>query len=296
MASRRDMPAPARVADNVAGSDAAAGGRPLAAASVCADGGGAHSEFSDVAGKRGQGAALSPCGADADGVAGLPILYEDEWLLAADKPAGIIVHGDGTGAATLTDLVREHLLATGEEAAAHELQAVQRLDRETSGVVLFSKSKEVQPKLDALVAEHTGISKRYLAIVRGAFPQGETRIKLSLARDRHDAHRMRVDKAGKPSATCVRLLATTGARAKRLSLVECMLLTGRKHQIRVHLASQGFPIVGDALYGVPADRSGKGELMLHAISERFVHPVTGEGLYITSPYPSRFAELFPREG
>ncbi len=238
---------------------------------------------------------MSPSGTDADGVSDPFVLYEDEWLLAADKPAGIIVHGDGTGAATLTDLVRERLLAEGEEDAARELQAVQRLDRETSGVVLFSKSKEVQPKLDALVAEHAGISKRYLAIVRGAFPQGETLIELPLARDRHDARRMRADKAGKPSATRVRLLAMTGARAKRLSLVECMLLTGRKHQIRVHLASQGFPIAGDALYGVPADRSGKGELMLHAVSEQLVHPVTGEGLYIASPYPPRFAKLFPRE-
>ena len=256
------------------------------------------SEKNDIAtsGVAGGGEAPAAAPLGVGGATSGLVLYEDEWLLAADKPAGIIVHGDGTGQETLTDLVRGHLLATGQAGAARELQAVQRLDRETSGVVLFSKSKEVQPKLDALVAEHAGISKRYLAVVRGSFPEQERLIELPLARDRHDARRMRADAAGKPSATHVRLLSTTGPRAKRLSLVECMLLTGRKHQIRVHLASQGYPIMGDALYGVPADRAGRTPLMLHAKSEQLVHPVTGEGLMITSPYPQRFARLFPNEG
>ena len=256
------------------------------------------SEKNDIAtsGVAGGGEAPAAAPLGVGGATSGLVLYEDEWLLAADKPAGIIVHGDGTGQEALTDLVRGHLLATGQAGAARELQAVQRLDRETSGVVLFSKGKEVQPKLDALVAEHEGVSKRYLAIVRGSFPEQESLIKLPLARDRHDARRMRADAAGKPSATRVRLLSTTGPRAKRLSLVECMLLTGRKHQIRVHLASQGYPIMGDALYGVPADRAGRTPLMLHAKSEQLVHPVTGEGLMITSPYPQRFAKLFPNEG
>ena len=222
-------------------------------------------------------------------------LFEDEWLLAAEKPAGIIVHGDGTGTVTLTDLVREHLLAAGEAQAAAELQPVQRLDRETSGVVLFSKSKAVQPKLDALVAAHDGIEKRYLAIVRGEFPEGERRITASIARDRHDARRMRQDAHGKPAETRVRRLATAGARGKRVSLVECVLKTGRKHQIRVHLAGLGFPILGDALYGVPADRAGNAPLMLHAASETFVHPVTGERVSGKAAYPERFRPYFPQE-
>ena len=201
------------------------------------------------------------------------VVYEDEWLLAADKPAGLIVHGDGTGTATLTDAVRAHLEREGRDEAAAQLQAVQRLDADTTGLVLFCLDKAVQPRLDALVASHDGIEKRYLAIVRGEVPEDLSVIDAALARDRHDARRMRVD---------------------ALSLLELTLETGRKHQIRVHLASRGYPILGDALYGVPADRSGRAPLMLHAASEALAHPVTGKRLELAVPYPERYSVYFPR--
>lgn len=239
------------------------------------------------------------------------ILYEDEWLLAADKPAGVLVHGDGTGAPTLTDGVREQLAARGEAAAAAQLQAVQRLDVDTTGIVLFSKSKKIQPMLDALVAAHgavgkagmanagnahastvSGVTKRYLAIVRGEAPWETQLFTQPLARDRHDARRMRIDRQGKAAKTGARRLAVTGSRGKRLTLLELELGTGRKHQIRVHLASAGLPIMGDTLYGVPSDRRGKLPLMLHAAELSFVHPVTSEPMVIRSPYPQRFSEMF----
>lgn len=274
------------------------------------------------------------------------VLFEDAWLIAVDKPAGVIVHGDGSGAPTLTGLVRERLVAAGEAEAAAQLQAVQRLDRETTGIVLFSKDKQVQPALDELVADHAGghaaggpevgrgrtargpagcgaasqagsaraaggqatnaagISKCYLAVVRGEFPEGWRALDGPIGRDRHDARRMRVTPAGKPSCTRVRGLAAAGPRRMRTSLVLARLETGRKHQIRVHLANAGYPIVGDALYGVPADRAaanggrgaGRGKpapLMLHAFEERLTHPVTGEPLVIRTTYPERFAQAFP---
>lgn len=223
------------------------------------------------------------------------VVYEDEWLLAADKPAGLIVHGDGTGTATLTDAVRAHLEREGRDEAAAQLQAVQRLDADTTGLVLFCLDKAVQPRLDALVASHDGIEKRYLAIVRGEVPEGLSVIDAALARDRHDARRMRVDaRVGKPSRTRVRVLDVAGPRRARLSLLELTLETGRKHQIRVHLASRGYPILGDALYGVPADRSGRAPLMLHAASEALAHPVTGKRLELAVPYPERYSVYFPR--
>lgn len=270
---------------------------------------------------------------------GVSTLFEDAWLLAIDKPAGIIVHDDGTGAPTLTDLARGHLEAAGEGDVAAQLQAVQRLDRDTTGVVLFSKDKAVQPKLDAALAGRVAAAvgavtrgmpgattaspadaapapdarlapdarparKRYLVVVRGEFPWKIRTLDGPIGRDRHDARRMRVTPAGKPSRTRVLGLAVAGPRRARTSLVLARLETGRKHQIRVHLANAGYPIVGDALYGVPADRTaangGRGAscgkpvpLMLHAFEERLTHPVTGEPLVIRAPYPERFAQAFP---
>lgn len=227
----------------------------------------------------------------------LGLIYQDQWLAAVDKPQGILVHGDGSGARTLTDDLRELLEAQGTDASG--LQPVQRLDVDTSGLVLFSLDKGVQPKLDALVASH-GIEKRYVALVEGRFPAGTRDIELPLGRDRHDARRMRASRGGKPSHTRVRLLGTDGHR----SLVAVELLTGRRHQIRVHLSQLGFPLVGDVLYG---SRSGRAtprsarsrnagpepSLMLHALEEEFDHPVTGEHLLLSTPWPGRFSVAFP---
>lgn len=260
---------------------------------------------------------------------GSHVLFEDAWLLAVDKPAGIIVHDDGTGAPTLTELVREHLEAAGECDAAAQLQAVQRLDRDTTGVVLFSKDKAVQPKLDPALAGRAAAAvgavtrgmpgattaspagaapvpdarlapdarparKRYLAVVRGEFPWKIRTLDGPIGHDRHDARRMRVSSGGKPAETRVRCLATSGVRGSRRSLLLVELVTGRKHQIRVHLAHAGFPILGDALYGTPADRGRRAPaLMLHAWEELLVHPVTGEALRLVAPVPERICDLFP---
>ncbi len=183
------------------------------------------------------------------------VAYEDQWLLAWDKPAGIIVHDDGTGARTLTDVVREHLEATGREGVRP--QPVQRLDAPTTGLVLFSLDKSCQASLDAQVAGHQ-MDKTYLAVVSGR---------------------------GKASRTRVRLLACESGR----SLLEVRLLTGRRHQIRVHLSSLGFPIVGDELYGGARCREG---LLLHALSEAVTHPVTGERVVLRTAWPTR---VWPRE-
>lgn len=207
------------------------------------------------------------------------LIYEDEVLLAWDKPAGIIVHGDGTGARTLTDVVAAHLAAAGR--ADVRPQAVQRLDRETTGLTLFSLDRATQPALDAQVAGHA-MNKTYLAVVAGRVPWGEKTVRLPVGRDRHDARRMRVCRPGqgRPAETRVRRVAEKDGR----TLLLVTLVTGRRHQIRVHLAALGHPIVGDALYGGPRCPAG---LLLHAWREELDHPLTGERLSLETPWPAR---------
>ena len=213
------------------------------------------------------------------------VVYRDRILLAVDKPADLLVHGDGTASSTLTSRVQGLLADDGLSVVA---QPVQRLDVETTGLVLFSLTEEFQPVLDAQVAGHE-MRKRYLAVIDGRIPCGEDawlELDGPIARDRHDARKMRVGCGGKPSHTLVRTLANSGGR----TLLEIELATGRKHQIRVHLAHVGHPIVGDALYGGRRNPSG---LMLHAWKERVRHPLTGEWLELQTAIPERFARLFP---
>lgn len=214
----------------------------------------------------------------------LRVVFEDRWLLAAEKPAGLLVHGDGTGAATLTDVVAAHLEAEGRPGMRP--QAVQRLDVETTGLVLFSLDASTQPALDAEVAGR-GMRKEYLAVVAGRFPWGEKVVDAPVGRDRHDARRMRACSPGqgKPAETYVRKLAFKGGR----TLLSVELRSGRRHQIRVHLASLGFPIVGDALYGGARPDAARGErgLLLHAFAEELDHPATGERLSLRTEWPCR---------
>ena len=209
----------------------------------------------------------------------LRVIYEDEVLLACDKPAGIIVHGDGTGTRTLTDAVAAHLAAAGRANARP--QAVQRLDAETTGLTLFSLDRATQPPLDAQVAGH-GMNKTYLAVVAGRVPWAEKTVRQPIGRDRHDARRMRVCRPdqGKPAETRIRRVAEKDGR----TLLAATLVTGRRHQIRVHLASLGHPIVGDALYGGARSSAG---LLLHAWREELDHPVTGERLRLETAWPVR---------
>ena len=228
----------------------------------------------------------------------LEILYQDEYLLAVNKPAGIIVHADGTNEPSLTDLVCEKLHAheTSNKIDYSQVQALNRLDRETTGIVLFSLKKETQSQFDQLIASKE-LSKEYLAAVKGTFVPNKLLVDKAIGKDRHNAQKMRISPTGKPSQTEVRLVKTVlTVQGQTQSLLLVNLLTGRKHQIRVHLSSLGFPLIGDTLYGGVSSlqRGAKKKhkqqpLMLHAYRVEFIHPVTGAKIVIKTDIPERFS-------
>jgi len=221
----------------------------------------------------------------------LDILYEDDDVLAVNKPAGLVVHPSfrntsGTLMNGLLDLARSW-------PAGSKPALLGRLDKHTSGIVLVTKRGEIHAALQRTMNARL-IDKDYLAIVGGKPPQRGT-IDVALDRDPWDRRRVTVtDRGGQPSVTKYERLST----ANGFSLVRCRLITGRTHQIRVHLAAKGWPIVGDATYGKksPGTRSNEAAAQfprqaLHAWRLAFRQPRTGHAIVIESPMPEDMTTL-----
>jgi 23S rRNA pseudouridine955/2504/2580 synthase len=220
----------------------------------------------------------------------LPILYEDDALIAIDKPSGIAVHG-GSG---IAHGVIESLRSMRPEARFLEL--AHRLDRETSGVLLVAKSRAALTALHATLRERTA-DKRYLVGAAGRFRNELQRVKAALAkRDAADGgKRVSVSESGQAAETVFRRLA----RGPEFSLLEAELVTGRTHQIRVHLAHLKHPVLGDDRYGDfelnrRLRKEGLKRMFLHAASIVLPHPLTGAALTLESPLPPDLARFRAR--
>jgi tRNA pseudouridine32 synthase / 23S rRNA pseudouridine746 synthase len=203
----------------------------------------------------------------------LPRLYEDESLVAIDKPAGMLsVPGRGEA--------NRDCAAARVQAALPDVLVVHRLDQATSGVMLFGRGAVVQRALSIAFAERR-VAKRYEAIVHGLVLEDEGAVDLPLITDWPNRPRQTVDHAtGKPSLTRYAVLSRDAAsNTTRLRLEP---VTGRSHQLRVHLAAIGHPIVGDTLYSQPTLGP---RLMLHACELRLPHPHDARTLAIVSPLP-----------
>jgi 23S rRNA pseudouridine955/2504/2580 synthase len=222
------------------------------------------------------------------GLAMPPILYEDDALIAVDKPAGVAVHG-GSG---ISFGVIERLRIGRPDARFLEL--VHRLDRETSGVLLVAKKRGALVDLHAQLREGK-VEKRYRVLVRGRWRDAMRRVDLPLHATRRDGEkRVHVAREGRPSATIFRRERGWPELDPPLALLEAELETGRTHQIRVHLTHLGFPLAGDDKYGDFAwnrelARLGLKRMFLHAASVRFVHPTTGELMTVQAPLPDDLA-------
>lgn len=210
------------------------------------------------------------------------VLHEDAWLIAVDKPAGLPTHETkDPGRPSLTQWVEGHC---GRRPAVHH-----RLDAGTSGVVLFGKAPEADGPLAAAFSGR-GVSKSYVAVSRRPSVDWPDAFIIESPLLVAGNGSVRVDPTGRPARTEVRVLAR---RSDRL-LLQVSPVTGRKHQIRAHLASIDAPVVGDSRYGGPSSPTGR--LMLHAEKLELDHPVTGSRLVITSPWPAEFGRPWARPG
>jgi tRNA pseudouridine32 synthase/23S rRNA pseudouridine746 synthase len=202
------------------------------------------------------------------------LIYLDDTLIVVDKPAGLpSVPGRADG---LQDCMASRVQALAEDALV-----VHRLDMATSGLLLFARGKPAQRLLSHAFAQRE-VGKTYVAVVAGRLVQDDGEIDLPLITDWPNRPRQKVDfDTGKPSVTRYRVLSRNDLDT-RLALAP---LTGRSHQLRVHLLALGHPIVGDALYAPPDVVARSPRLLLHAQSLSLTHPVTGEALQFESPAP-----------
>ncbi len=217
----------------------------------------------------------------------LAVLFEDEHLLVLDKPVGLVVHpAPGHWSGTLLNgLLAHHAGATALPRAG----IVHRLDKDTSGVMMVGKTL---PAVTALVRDLAArqVHRRYLALAQGVPLQASFTVEAPIGRDPAVRVRMAVVASGRPARTDVTCIASHGGEGG-ISALSCTLHTGRTHQIRVHLAWKGHPLVGDTLYG-GRPQLGLQRQALHATELRLAHPVTRAALAFDCPPPADFAHAW----
>ena len=213
----------------------------------------------------------------------MTVLYEDNHIIAVNKTCNEIVQGDKTGDTPLSEIVKAYIKEKYNKPGEVFLGVTHRLDRPTSGVVLFARTSKALTRLNEMFKSHEQIKKTYWAIVQGAPKQPEARLENWLTRN-EQLNKSFVAKPGTNEAKQAILTYKTLVRGEHYTLLEINLETGRHHQIRCQLAAIGCPVKGDLKYG--AKRSNPdGGICLHARQIEFIHPVSKQPICITAPVP-----------
>ncbi len=212
----------------------------------------------------------------------LDILYEDDYLLVVNKPAHILVHPDDKSkTGTMCNIVAYYYQNRGW---SYQVRYAHRLDMDTTGVLLFVKDPLTLAKVDEMISTHE-LRRTYLCLAKGKFKEKKGVIDAPIGEDRHHQQRKRISKTGKKAITHYEVVK----EFKSYSLVQVVLETGRTHQIRVHLASIGHPILGDSLYGTLDSNIPR--VMLHSYEAKLIHPITHQELKITKSIPYDMKQL-----
>ena len=215
----------------------------------------------------------------------LDVVYEDADVIVVNKPVGMVVHpAPGHPDGTLVNALLYHCgdSLSGINGALRP-GIVHRIDRDTSGLIIAAKNDAAHISLAAQLQDHS-LARTYQAIAQGRFREDAGTVDAPIARHRTDRKRMAVDPAGRRAVTHWRVLG----RYQRCTHIQCALETGRTHQIRVHMAYIGHPLLGDTVYGAKKPVPGLAGQCLHAAGLRFVHPRTGEEIQLTCPLPEWF--------
>ena len=221
----------------------------------------------------------------------LDIVYEDDDVIVINKPQGMVVHpAAGNESGTLVNALLYHC---GESLSAINgvirPGIVHRIDKDTSGLLVAAKNNEAHLKLSEQLKERKALRK-YNALVNGNIKEDFGTVNKPIGRSPSDRKKMAVVQGGREAVTHYSVLERFG----RYTLIECVLETGRTHQIRVHMASLGHSIVGDKVYGVKKERFNLNGQLLHARTIGFVHPKTGEMMEFSAPLPDYFEAVLEK--
>ena len=223
----------------------------------------------------------------------LDIVYEDEDLIVINKPKDMVVHpAVGNESGTLVNALLYHCKELSDVNGYYRPGIVHRIDKDTSGLLIVAKNDFAHQALSAQLADRS-LSRVYEAVVRGRLREDSGTVDRPIGRHPTDRKRMAViERNSRPAVTHWEVLA----RYNGYTHIRCRLETGRTHQIRVHMASIGHPLLGDGVYGAPCPEKGLEGQCLHARELKFIHPRSGEHVHLETELPDWFTEVLGRLG